>query len=423
MTLSKLGAASAALVTLAGASTAPGAVLAAPRAEAPNDPKALIESLNEAVTELRTKHEEQLKSKVDDVVLTEHIDRITASIDKIEAAQDEQARKLLAASLGGNGGRNIVDQEYSDAFASYFKNNKIEASLNKGADNEGGYLAPEEWDRTITDKLVEVSEMRAICDVQPTSKDSFKKLVNMRGTSSGWVGESAARPETNTPTLEPYSYSIGEMYANPAATQGMLDDSEVDIEAWLAGEIQTEFSLREGQAFISGDGVNKPVGILTYVTGGVNAAAHPLGDIKLVNSGDAATIGDGDAIVALTDELPTAFSGAARFGMSRGTRGKVRLLKDGNGNFLWQPSFQVGTPSTLAGYPISELPDMPAIAADSVPILFGDFKRTYLVLDRIGTRVLRDPYTNKPFVHFYTTKRVGGGLKNPEPMKGLKIAI
>ncbi|MGI9362512.1 MAG: phage major capsid protein, partial [Parasphingorhabdus sp.] len=329
MTKSNLGAASAALVALAGISSAPGAVLAAPRAEASTDPKALIESLNQAVAELRSKHEEQLNSKVDDAVLTEHIDRITASIDKIEAAQDEQARKLTAASLGGNGGRNIVDQEYSNAFASYFKKNKVEASLNKGADDEGGYLAPEEWDRTITDKLVEVSPMRAICRVQPSSKSAFSKLFNKRGTSSGWVGETAARPETNTPELGSLAYTIGEMYANPAATQGMLDDAVIDVESWLAEEIQTEFALQEGTAFLSGNGTNKPTGILTYVTGAANAAVHPLGDIKLVNSESASTIGDGDSIIALTDALPNVFAANARFGMSRGTRGKVRLLKDG----------------------------------------------------------------------------------------------
>ena len=213
------------------------------------------------------------------------------------------------------------------------------------------------------------------------------------------------------------------MYANPSATQGMLDDGEIDVEAWLAGEVRTEFGRAEGAAFISGIGTNRPTGIMTYVTGAANAAAHPLGDIKLVNSGVADGIGDGDSIIKLIDTLPSAFTGNARFGMTRTTRGIVRLLKDGNGNYLWQPSFQVGVPSTLAGYPISELPNMPAIAANSIPILFGDFRETYLIIDRTGTRVLRDPYTNKPYVHFYTTKRVGGGLKNPEPMKGLKIAL
>lgn len=164
----------------------------------------------------------------------------------------------------------------------------MQAALNKGADGEGGYLAPVEWDRTITDKLVLVSQMRQLATVQPVSGAGLTKLFNLGGTASGWVGETAARPQTSTGTFASLGFGWGEIYANPAATQQILDDSAINLEAWLAGEVETEFSKQEGAAFFSGDGANKPFGILTYVTGGANAAKHPFGAIKAVNSGAAA---------------------------------------------------------------------------------------------------------------------------------------
>lgn len=277
-----------------------------------------------------------------------------------------------------------------------------------------------EWDRTITDKLVELSPFRQLATVQSVSGAGFRKLFNLGGTASGWVGETAARPQTATGTFASLDFGWGEIYANPAATQQLLDDSAINLESWLAGEVNTEFAKQEGAAFVSGDGVNKPTGILTYVTGGANAAKHPFGAITAVNSGAAAAI-TADAIIDLIYDLPSAYTGGARFTMNRKTQAEIRKLKDGQGNYLWQPSYVAGQPATLAGFAITELPDLPDIAAGSIPVLFGDFKRTYTVFDRVGVRVLRDPFTAKPYVLYYTTKRVGGGVVNPEPMRALKI--
>ena len=297
----------------------------------------------------------------------------------------------------------------------------VKAAVNKGADDEGGYLAPTEWDRTITDKLVLVSPMRQICGVQSTSKNAYTKLFNMGGTGSGWVGETAARPETATGEFAPLTITTGEIYANPGATQQILDDAEINLESWLAGEVQAEFAKQEGLAFLSGDGANKPKGLLTYITGGANAAAHPFGAITQVNSGAAAAI-TADGVISIIYDLPSAFTGNARFLMNRKTQGQVRKLKDGQGNYLWQPSYVAGQPATLAGFAVTEVPDMPDVAANANAVMFGDFKQGYLIVDRIGVRVLRDPYTKKPYVLFYTTKRVGGAVVNPECMRALKIA-
>lgn len=397
-------------------------------ARADANPNQILASLQKAFEDFKDTHAEQIKgvnAKFDDVVTREKLDKVNAAVGDLQSALDKQTAALAALEMGGWGGDKdrVKDKGYTDAFMAHIRKGDVQASLNKGLDAEGGYLAPREWDRTITDKLVILSEMRSLATVQTISGNGFKKLFNLRGTTSGWVGETAARPETVAPTFGSMDFQTGELYANPAATQQMLDDAEVDLEAWLAGEVETEFAYQEGLAFVSGTGANgRPNGILTYITGGANAAANPLGAITTVNSGAAATV-TADGIINLIHALPTAFTQGARFAMNKGALAAVRLLKDTTNNYLWQPSYQAGQPSTLLGYAVSEIAAMPALAASSKSILFGDFARTYLIIDRVGTRILRDPFTNKPFVMFYTTKRVGGGVVNPEAMKALNTSV
>ena len=257
--------------------------------------------------------------------------------------------------------------------------------------------------------------------MQSISTNAFSKLFNQKGVTSGWVGETAARPETATPTFGTLTYTTGEIYANPSATQQMLDDAEINIESWLANEVQQEFAYQEGIAFLTGNGTNKPNGLLTYITGGANAAVHPYGAITTVNSGAAAALTT-DGFLDLIYALPGEFTGNARFIMNRATQALARKLKDGQGNYIWQPSYVAGQPSTIAGFPVTEVAGMPDVAAAAKAVLFGDFKRGYLVIDRVGVRIIRDNLTNKPFVHYYTTKRVGGGLLDPQVLKALNIS-
>lgn len=383
-----------------------------------------IEELGRAFEEFKATHTQELKALKQGAGTADiqaKLDKLNADMDRLQRETEDAHTKIAAAQMGIGASAGKKDAEYTAAFQAHMKKGEIQAALNKGADDEGGYLAPTEWDRTITDKLVLVSPMRQICGVQTTSKNAYTKLFNVGGTGSGWVGETAARPETNTAEFAPLTFTTGEIYANPAATQQILDDAEINLESWLAGEVQTEFAKQEGLAFVSGDGTNKPKGILTYVTGGTNAAAHPFGAIKQVNSGAAAAI-TADGIIDLIYDLPSTFTGNARFIMNRKTQGVIRKLKDGQGNYLWQPSYVAGQPATLAGFAVTEVPDMPDVAANANAIMFGDFKQGYLIVDRIGVRVLRDPYTKKPYVLFYTTKRVGGGVVNPECLRAMKIA-
>lgn len=402
----------------------PRAVLALPRADV-SDPKVMLGQIQAAFEEFKKANEESLKNKADDVVLNEKVQRINASIDTMEKNMQKAVDDLNARVAAANGG-NVIgdlkgDPEYTDAFKAHMRKGEVSAAMQKGTDADGGYLAPIEWDRTVTGKLKRISPIRQNSRVITISTAGFKKLFTDRAVGSGWVGETASRPATSTPQLGSLDFTTGEIYANPAITQQMLDDSAIDLEVWLSDEVEPEFARQEGIAFVGGDGVNKPYGILTYVTGAANAARHPWGAIPVVNSGDAAKV-TLDGMIDIITSLPGELSQNAKFFMNRQTIGAFRKIKDAGGNYIWQPSAAVGRPSTLFEAPIVEVPDMPVVAANNIAVLYGDMEATYLVVDRVGIRVLRDPYTNKPFVHFYTTKRVGGGVYNPEPMRALRIA-
>lgn len=389
------------------------------------DVKAMIEGVNKAFSDFKAEHTKQLddvKKGQADALQALKVDAINADIEKLQSAVDEANTKIAAAQMNSAAAGGLKDKEYSTAFGAHFKRGEVQASLNKGAAGEGGYLAPVEWDRSITSKLVEISPLRALCASQTISTNGFTKLFMNAGITSGWVGEAAARPETGVPTFSSLTYNTGEIYANPSATQQMLDDAAIDLEAWLAGEVETEFAYQEGIAFLTGSGVNKPTGLLTYITGAANAAVHPYGAITTVASGAAAAI-TADSMIDLTSSLPTAMTGGAKMIANRNTITALRKLKDGQGNYLWQPSFVAGAPATINGYGLTEVAGMPDIAAGSKPIMFGDFKRGYLILDRLGVRVIRDNLTSKPFVSFYTVKRVGGGLLHPDYLRAMTVSI
>ncbi|QUT04834.1 phage major capsid protein [Sphingobium phenoxybenzoativorans] len=400
-------------------------VAASVRAEVSTDVKDLFAQFNKTFEEFKAKNDETLKGKAD-VVLSEQVDRLNGAMDDLEKSIEEITIQIAAAKLNG-GKEQPRDAEYTADFSAYFRKDvaskkmeEIRAAATK-TDGEGGYLAPVEWDRTLSGRLKQISKIREYATVQTISGAGFTKVFTDRAIGSGWVGEQASRPATSTPAFTSLAFPLGELYANPGATQGLIDDAEVDIEAWLAGEVSTEFARQEGIAFLSGDGSNKPHGLLTYVTGAANAARHPWGDIKVTNSGAGAAITT-DGILGIIYDLPADYEANAKLFINRSSVGALRKLKDAGNNYIWQPAFEAGQPSTISGVPIVDIPGMPIVGANNIVALYGDMAETYIVVDRYGIRVLRDPFTNKPFVQFYTTKRVGGGVKNPDAMKALKIS-
>ena len=234
--------------------------------------------------------------------------------------------------------------------------------------------------------------------------------------------ETATRPETTTPTLSSLEFPSGEIYANPAVTQRLLDDADFKIEEWLSTEIADEFSRQEDIAFVSGNGVNKPLGFLAYVDGGAAAGVHPGGNIATFNSGQADSF-DADSLITFAYSLAAPYRQGAVWVMNSTTAALIQKMKDGQGNYLWRESFLIGQPATLLGFPVEIDEAMPNVAANNLAIAFGNFSRGYIINDRTGVRTLRDPYTNKPFVYFYSTKRVGGGVLDPNAIRVMKIAV
>lgn len=363
-----------------------------------------------------------------DVVTDEKVDRINAALTEQKAALDRLALEMRrphgGAALKGRG-----DEARREAFASYVRKGDASAlelkedKLSRGTDSEGGYLVPEETERRIDALLTQVSPIRAIATVRQIAGQSFRLPVSRNGFASGWAAETGARAQTDTSDLSLVEFPAMELYAMPAATQSLLDDALVKVEDWVAEEVQHAFAAQEGAAFVNGDGTNKPRGFLNYTK--VAEGSWSWGNIGYVATGAAgafAASNPADALIDLAYAPKQTYRQNGRFVMSRASEATVRKLKDADGNYLWQPAVSAGAPATLLGYPVSEAEDMPGIAANAYAIAFGDFKRGYLIADRAGVRILRDPYSAKPYVLFYTTKRVGGGVANFEAIKLLKFA-
>ncbi|MEL7027676.1 MAG: phage major capsid protein [Pseudomonadota bacterium] len=385
----------------------------------------------EAFKESNDERLRQLETRTgEDVVTCEKVDRINRAVDEQKQAID---RLALAARRPGLGGETAsgAPNEHRAAFNAYMRAGDAsrlraveEKALSVGSDPDGGYLAPEETERAVMERVKDVSPVRQIASVRQIGASMLRKPISTTGTAGGWVAEAAARTETTTSTLAVVDFPTMELYAMPAATQSLLDDSIVDIEQWLASEIQTEFAVQESDAFVNGNGTTQPAGILNYTK--VAEASHAWGQLGYVATGvdaDFAGSNPTDILIDLIYTPKQAFRANGRFLMNRSVAGALRKFKDAEGNYLWQPGLVAGQPSTLLGFPVTESEDMPAIGSDSYSIAFGDFERGYLIVDRVGLRILRDPFSSKPHVLFYTTKRVGGGVQDFDAIKLLKFGV
>jgi HK97 family phage major capsid protein len=366
-----------------------------------------------------------------DVVTREKMDRINRAMDEQKKVLDQLALKKARPPLG-RGGTDLSAEatEHKAAFDAYVRRGEeaglreLEAkAFSSGTGADGGYLVPPETDTEIGRRISAVSPMRALSTVRTVSSAVLKKPFAASGLATGWVAETAARPQTATPQLSELSFPTMELYAMPAATQALLDDSAVDIEAWIAGEVDIVFAEQEGDAFIRGDGVNKPRGFLSYPTVAEEVWAWgSLGYVATGRAGAWAANGPSDTLVDVVYSLKAGHRQNGTFMMNRKTQADIRKFKDADGNYLWRPPASAGQPASLMGFPIAEAEEMPNVAADSLSVAFGDFRAGYLVVDRAGVRILRDPYSAKPYVLFYTTKRVGGGVQNFEAIKLVKFA-
>lgn len=288
-------------------------------------------------------------------------------------------------------------------------------SMATDSEADGGFLVTPETSSEIVKKVFESSPVRQLASVQTISSSSLKINEDLDEASSGWTSERGARTATNTPQLKQIEIAAEELYANPQATQQFLDDAAINVEAWLSGKVSEKFGRDEATAFISGTGVGKPRGILSYTAG------DGFGLIQHQTCATASVI-IGEDLIDIQTKLKEPYQGNATWLINRLLIGVIRKLKDATtGQYIWQPGLQVSAPNVLLGRPVMMASDLPSTIGTGSQIgIYGDFKAGYQVVDRVGIRVLRDPFSNKPYVQFYTTKRVGGGVKNFEALKVLK---
>jgi len=366
-----------------------------------------------------------------DPLLESKVDKMNAGITELEAKIQARCDEIEAKANRPGAGMTAEEKakaEYTTAFNAFMRKGDFQAALSVGSDPDGGYSVPIEIDTEILQLERNAVTMRQLATVRTLGTPNYTKLVNKGGASSGWVGETDARPETTTPQLAALTPFWGEIYANPGATQQMLDDSSFNVESWLADEVYMEFAAQENAKFWAGTGILGPKGPLAYAMATTADKTRAFGTLQYVKTGAAAafatataSVSPADALIDMQQSLKTAFRNGAVWAMNSTTVGVVRKFKDAvNGEYIWRPGLLEGQPATLLGKPIVEDEEIPDIGANKFPALYGNFKRGYTICDRIGTRVLRDPYTNKPYVMFYTTKRVGGFVTDSNAIKILK---
>jgi HK97 family phage major capsid protein len=366
-----------------------------------------------------------------DVVTEEKTARIDAVLNRQQRQLDElmlkQARPGFAREPAGV--TQTAAREHKAAFEAYIRRGdatvlrELEVkALSVGSGPDGGYLVPPEVESEIGARLAAISPIRSLASVRTVSANVYKKPFMTSGPAVGWVGEAEARTQTNSPVLDELNFPVMELYAMPAATATLLDDAAVNIDQWIASEVDLAFAAQEGTAFVTGDGDNKPTGFLAYTTVANDSWAWTkVGYIATGQAGAWPASNASDVLIDLIYALKAGYRQNGNFVMNRKTQSAIRKFKDTTGQYLWQPPAQAGGRATLLSFPVIESEDMPDIDTDALAIAFGDFRRGYLVVDRTGVSVLRDPYSAKPYVLFYTTKRVGGGVQDFDAIKLLKF--
>ena len=344
-------------------------------------------------------------------------------MNKLDRKTMTFARPVLAAAAH-------EDAPHQKAFAAYLRSGDDDGlrglemegkALGTSVAADGGYLVDPQTADTIKGTLSSTASIRAIANVVNVDATSFDVLVDRTEMGAGWATEASAVTETATPQIDRITIPLHELSALPKASQRLLDDSAFDIEGWLAGRIADKFARSEASAFVNGDGIDKPRGLLTYPS--VDNDVWVWGNLGYVETGADGAIVDGDPIVDLVYSLGAEYRANATFVMNSKTAGTIRKLKDNDGRFLWSDGLAAGEPARLMGYAVLIAEDMPDVASDATAIAFGDFGAGYTVAERPDLRVLRDPFSAKPHVLFYATKRVGGAVSDFGAIKLLKFAV
>ncbi|MEX0445515.1 phage major capsid protein [Xenorhabdus sp. SGI246] len=393
------------------------------------DVQQVAQEIQQRFDEFRQKNDQRIEAiEAQKGKLAEQVDTLNGKLSELDTLKTALEEELAGLKRPAGGNHSPAVSEHKTAFIQFIRKGKEDglAELEQKAmqtttDPDGGHAVPEELDRNIINALKDQVVMRQECAVIALGSPDYKKLVNRGGTTSGWVGETDKREETATSQLGVIEPVWGEIYGNPAATQRMLDDAFFDVEAFISSELTQEFAEKEEAAFTHGDGTKKPKGLLAFGSDDKADKDREWGTLQHLLLKKTAEV-TADDILQLIYTLRKPYRTGAKFMMNNNLLFKVRTLKDSQGNYLWQPGLQLGQPSALLGYGIAENEQFADLGAGAIPVAFGNFKRCYTILDRLGVRMLRDPYTRKPFVQFYTTKRVGSMLVDSNAVKLLKMA-
>lgn len=401
--------------------------------------RSALEDLQRQFQAFKSGHEEelrQIKSRGSaDVLTREKVERMNSVID---ALQEKVTRQTLASKRSAKGYDTAhapydpAADDHAKAFSSFLRKGQDadlialeRKAMTVGSDPEGGYLVPSDLSERIITRQREITPMRQLATVMEVSTDALEMLSDRNEAEANWVAETDSRIETATPALGKVRIPVHELSAQPKASQKLLDDGQINVEEWLAGKVADRFSRREGDAFINGDGVTSPRGLLSYTATTDDDDLRSWGNFQYIASGaDGAfsATNPADRLLDLVYKLKAPYLPKAGWMMPRSVSAAIRKIKGGDGNYVWQVSLQNGQPPTLLGFPVTFCEDMPAMGSGTFSLAFGDFAEAYTIVDRTGIRILRDPYTDKPNVKFYTTKRVGGDVVNFDAVKLLKFS-
>lgn len=399
--------------------------------------KQLLDGFGRTIQEYKSTNDEMVRTKdlgkAIDPLIKEKMAKLDTAITQFEDVKKEIDKIHVALNRKGtvdkDGNELPADHmEAKKAYNSFLRKGIVDKqdqkqfswdqkSMSVQSDPDGGYTVTADMAGRVVERIFETSPIRSVASVQQISSDALEGGYDGDEAGAEWVSEQGTRNPTGTPQLGKWRIEAHELSAAPIATQKLLDDSMVNIEAWLAKRVADKFARTENDAFVNGNGVGKPRGFLTYAAADPSAAGlQTRGTIQQIASASSGAI-TAAQLFNLAYALKAAYRVRAQFAMPRLALSQVRQLKDSQNRYLWEPSLQVGEPTRLLGFGIQEFNDMPTPAADSLSIAIADWAEAYQIVDRTGLRVLRDPYTNKPYVIFYTTKRVGGAVINFEAIK------
>lgn len=387
--------------------------------------ESVVDELGRAFEEHKATNEERIKAEAKgavDCLVEEKMKRINDDLDKLSEFKKAVEADINRTNKGnGEGVQSPEEKAYGAAFKGYVRKG-VEPSeaefkaMSVGNEQDGGILVPAQMSSRIVEHIFKRSSLRQLCSVESISTDSLDILLDLEELSANWVGEAETRPDTTTPQLGKKKIPVHEMYAQPKATQKILDDSAVNIETWLATKVSDKFARKEQEAFVNGTGVAQPKGFLSYANG---TGAE---QIESVQSGASGAL-SADAVFNLFYALKAEYAANSTFLANRDNIRRLRQLKENTTNaYIWQPGLQAGEPNTLAGRPIVSDDFMPnGVVNGTKALAIADWREAYTIVDRVGIRTLRDPFTNKPFIKFYTTRRVGGDVVNFQAIKIMTV--